>query len=104
MDHGLWSGGLVKMGPNRWGTDAEEWVLHVATAEPGVPKDESVVVEIIRNTLGIPDLEPVIHSVGRWTVGGVVAERLHVGRVLLLEVMPPTSTRRWAASAPTTLP
>ena len=84
MEHGMWSGGLVKMGPNRWGNDAEDWVLHVAAVEPGVPKDESVVVEIIRTTLGIPDLEPVIHSVGRWLVGGVVAERLRVGRVFLL--------------------
>jgi 2,4-dichlorophenol 6-monooxygenase len=83
MEHGMWSGGLVKMGPHRWGTDSEEWVVHAASG-PGIPKDESAVIETIRDILGIPDLEPVIHSVGRWTVGGVVAERLRVGRVLLL--------------------
>lgn len=83
MEHGMWSGSLVKMGPHRWGTDAEEWVVHAA-AGPGIPQDESVVVETIRKTLGIPELEPTIHSVGRWMVGGAFAERLHVGRVLLL--------------------
>ncbi len=83
MEFGMWSGALVKMGPHRWGTDAEEWVVHAA-APPGIPQDEAVVVERIRRLLGIPELEPVIHSVGRWQVGGSVAERLHVGRVLLL--------------------
>ncbi|WP_382309787.1 FAD-dependent monooxygenase [Herbiconiux sp. UC225_62] len=83
MEFGMWGGALVKMGPHRWGTDAEEWVVHVASP-PGIPQDEAVVVETIRKTLGIADLEPVIHSVGRWRVGGSFAERLHVGRVLLL--------------------
>ena len=78
------SGGLVKLGPHRWGTDSEEWVINAAADDGEIPRDESVVTEIIRETLGIDDLEPAIHSVGRWTLGGSVAEHLCIGRVLLL--------------------
>ncbi|MET3354360.1 UNVERIFIED_ORG: 2,4-dichlorophenol 6-monooxygenase [Xanthobacter viscosus] len=84
IGHGLWSGALVKMGPTRWGTDSEEWVCHIGMPETGIPQDEAVVVDMLRTTIGIPDLEPVIHSVGGWSIGGVVAEKLHIGRILLL--------------------
>lgn len=84
IGNGLWSGALVKMGPHRWGTDAEEWVSHLPMPETGIPQDESVVVDLLRTTFGIDDFNPVIHSVGGWTIGGVVAEKNQIGRVLLL--------------------
>lgn len=86
IGHGLWSGALVKMGPTRWGTDAEEWVCHVGVPEGGIPEDEAEVVSLVQKTLGVPeeDFHPVIHSVNKWSIGGDYADRLHVGRILMI--------------------
>jgi 2,4-dichlorophenol 6-monooxygenase len=79
-----WAGGLIKMGPHRWGNDSEEWVCHIPLlpgAEPDL--DEAAAVDRIRGMLGLPDIEPIVHSVNRWSVAGVVADRLHVGRIVI---------------------
>jgi 2,4-dichlorophenol 6-monooxygenase len=79
-----WAGGLIKMGPHRWGSDSEEWVCHLPLlpdAEPDL--DEAAAIDRIRGMLGLPEIEPVVHSVNRWSVAGVFAERLHVGRIVI---------------------
>ena len=76
---------LVPMGPDHWGPDSEEWVFHFtyATDDPGV-QDDAIVERDMREALGIGDHPVEIHKISRWSMEGVVASRLQVGRVLLL--------------------
>ncbi|MEV6196347.1 FAD-dependent monooxygenase [Streptomyces sp. NPDC051920] len=79
------AGVLVPMGPERWGPDSEEWVLHLnyGTDDERSLDDEAVVADL-RAALGIGDHPVHIHMISRWNVEGIVAERFREGRVLLL--------------------
>jgi 2,4-dichlorophenol 6-monooxygenase len=77
---------LVAMGPERWGTRSEEWVFHMTyppELEPLFDTDEKAVA-VMRERLGIPDLDAKVHLITRWKLEGLVAPRTRVGRVFLV--------------------
>ncbi len=76
---------LVPMGPERWGPDSEEWVFHLnyPSNDPRA-LDDGVIEADMRQALGIGDHPVRIHKITRWSLEGVVASRLQVGRVFLL--------------------
>ena len=79
------SGGMVvmaPMGPTRWGAESEEWVIHLGyTIDDPRAHDDGEVIADMRERLGIGDHPVEVHSVSRWTIGGLVADRFRSGRV-----------------------
>ncbi len=76
---------LVPMGPERWGPDSEEWVFHLNyPSDDPRALDDKVIEADMRRALGIGDHPVEIHKITRWSLEGVVASRLQVGRVFLL--------------------
>ena len=75
---------MVPMGPDRWGPDSEEWVIHLnyPAGDPRAQSDAQVEADA-RQALGIPDLPMKIHKVTRWSVEAVLAPAFRAGRVLL---------------------
>ena len=77
---------LVAMGPERWGRASEEWVFHMTyppDLEPLFDTDEKA-IGVMRERLGLPDLDIKVHVITRWRVEGLVAPATRVGRVFLL--------------------
>ena len=76
---------LVPMGPNRWGPASEEWVFHLnyPSDDPRALDDTQVEADM-RNALGIGDHPVEIHKITRWSLEGIVASQLRVGRVFLV--------------------
>jgi 2,4-dichlorophenol 6-monooxygenase len=74
---------MVPMGPEKWGPDSEEWVIHLNYAADQAPPDEQVEADV-RNALGIGDLPMQIHKITRWRMEAVIASKFQVGRVLLI--------------------
>jgi 2,4-dichlorophenol 6-monooxygenase len=76
---------MVPMGPERWGPDSEEWVIHLnyPVDDPRAQSDEQVEADV-RNALGLPDLPMTIHKITRWSVDAVMASAFRVGRVFLI--------------------
>lgn len=76
---------MVPMGPDRWGPDSEEWVVHLnyATDDPRGLDDDQVVADL-RTALGLPDHPLTVHLITRWSIEGVVADRFRDGRVFLV--------------------
>ncbi len=76
---------LAPMGPERWGPDSEEWVIHLnyPVDDPRAQSDEQVEADI-RNALGLDDAPMEIHLITRWSVDAVIASAFQVGRVFLL--------------------
>jgi len=76
---------MVPMGPDRWGPDSEEWVVHLnyPVDDPRSQSDARVEADV-RTALGIGDLEMKIHKITRWSVDAVIASAFRVGRVFLL--------------------
>ena len=76
---------MVPMGPQQWGPQSEEWVIHLnyPVDDPRAQSDAQVEADA-RQALGIPDLPMKIHKVTRWSVEAVMASAFRVGRVLLL--------------------
>jgi 2,4-dichlorophenol 6-monooxygenase len=76
---------MVPMGPERWGPDSEEWVIHVnyPVDDPRAQSDEQVEADV-RKAIGLPDTPMTIHKVTRWSVDAVMASSFRVGRVFLL--------------------
>jgi 2,4-dichlorophenol 6-monooxygenase len=74
---------MVPMGPEHWGPESEEWVIHL-----NYPVDcantEAEVEADVRRALGIGDLPMQIRKITRWSVDAVLASRFGVGRVFLL--------------------
>ncbi len=79
------SGALVPMGPQHWGPQSEEWVFHLLYPF-GDPRasDDDAVKEHMSRVLGIPDFQPEIHLMSRWSIEGIVASQLRVGNVFVL--------------------
>jgi len=76
---------LVPMGPERWGPESEEWVIHVQypVDDPRAQSDERIEADA-RAALGLPDVPMEIHKITRWSVEAVMADRYRVGRVFLV--------------------
>lgn len=76
---------LVPMGPDKWGTDSEEWVFHITFPGESLKNFSDDQVEAtMRGALGIPDLPMTIHKITRWAMEGVLASRFREGRVFLV--------------------
>jgi len=60
---------MVPMGPQRWGPESEEWVIHLnyPVGDPRAQSDAQVEAEA-REALGVPDLPMKIHKITRWSV------------------------------------
>ena len=74
---------MVPMGPERWGPDSEEWVIHLNYPVDCAETDAQVEADA-RKALGIGDLPMEIHKITRWSVEAVIASAFRVGRVFLL--------------------
>jgi 2,4-dichlorophenol 6-monooxygenase len=76
---------MVPMGPERWGPDSEEWVIHLTypVGDPRAQSDANVEADA-RTALGMPDAPWTIHKITRWSVEAVLASAFRVGRVFLL--------------------
>jgi 2,4-dichlorophenol 6-monooxygenase len=71
------------MGPDRWGPDSEEWVIHLNYPVDCAQSDAQVDADA-RRALGIGDLPMEIHKITRWSVEAVIASEFRAGRVFLL--------------------
>ena len=74
---------MVPMGPERWGPESEEWVIHLNYPVDCAQTDAEVEADA-RKALGIGDLPMKIHKITRWSVDAVLASAFRVGRVFLL--------------------
>src|SRR5208283_3482951 len=76
---------MVPMGPEQWGPQSEEWVIHLnyPADDPRAQSDAQVEADA-RTALGIPDAPWKIHKVTRWSVEAVLASAFRAGRVFLL--------------------
>ncbi len=74
---------MVPMGPERWGPDSEEWVIHLNYPVDTAESDAQVEADV-RGALGIGDHPMRIHKITRWSVEAVLASKFQVGRVFLL--------------------
>ncbi len=74
---------MVPMGPERWGPESEEWVIHLNYPVDCEESDAQVEADA-RKALGIGDLPMEIHKITRWSVEAVLASSFRAGRVLLL--------------------
>jgi 2,4-dichlorophenol 6-monooxygenase len=75
---------MVPMGPTKWGSQSEEWVVHLNYPydDPRSLDDEKVEADL-RFALGIGDYPLVIHTISRWASEGIVADKFSVGRVFV---------------------
>jgi 2,4-dichlorophenol 6-monooxygenase len=76
---------MVPMGPERWGPDSEEWVIHLnyPVDDPRAQSDEKIEADV-REALGLVDTPITIHKITRWSVDAVMASAFRVGRVFLV--------------------
>jgi len=76
---------MVPMGPERWGPDSEEWVIHLnyPVDDPRAQSDEKVEADV-RSAMGIGEHPMRIHKITRWSVDAVMASSFSVGRVHLV--------------------
>ena len=76
---------MVPMGPERWGPQSEEWVIHLnyPSGDPRAQSDTQVEADA-RTALGVPDAPWKIHKITRWSVEAVLASAFRAGRVFLL--------------------
>jgi 2,4-dichlorophenol 6-monooxygenase len=76
---------MVPMGPERWGPESEEWVIHLnyPVDDPRAQSDAQVEADV-RRALGLADLPMTIHKITRWSVEAVIASSFRRGRVFLV--------------------
>ncbi len=76
---------MVPMGPERWGSASEEWVIHInyPVDDPRAQSDAQVEADV-RASLGIPEVPMEIRKITRWSVEAVMADRYSQGRVFLV--------------------
>ena len=76
---------LVPMGPESWGPQSEEWVIHLnyPVGDPRAQSDAEVETDA-RRALGLADHPMKIHKITRWSVDAVMASSFRAGRVFLL--------------------
>jgi 2,4-dichlorophenol 6-monooxygenase len=76
---------LVPMGPENWGPDSEEWVIHVSHQGDDVKSlSDERIERNMRLALGIGELPMQIHKITRWAIEGVLATKFREGRVFVL--------------------
>lgn len=76
---------MVPMGPERWGPDSEEWVIHLNyPAGDTRTRSDAQVEADVRDAIGLRDVPMTIHKITRWSVEAVMASAFRVGRVFLL--------------------
>jgi 2,4-dichlorophenol 6-monooxygenase len=75
---------MVPMGPERWGPDSEEWVIHIQYPVDVPPVSDAEVEADARRALGIGQHPMEICKITRWAVDAVIAPAFRVGRVFLL--------------------
>jgi 2,4-dichlorophenol 6-monooxygenase len=76
---------MVPMGPEQWGPQSEEWVIHLnyPVGDPRAQSDAQVEADA-REALGVPGAPWKIHKITRWSVEAVLASAFRSGRVFLL--------------------
>lgn len=75
---------MAPMGPESWGGTSEEWVIHTSYGiDDQRAFDDEAVLADVRRSLGIGDHPMTVHTVTRWTIGGLVADRFRSGRVFV---------------------
>ncbi len=76
---------MVPMGPEKWGPESEEWVIHIQylVGDPREITDEEVLADV-RSAMEIGELPMDIHKISRWTVEAVLASSFPSGRVFLV--------------------
>jgi 2,4-dichlorophenol 6-monooxygenase len=76
---------MVPMGPEHWGPDSEEWVIHVnyPVDDPRAQSDERIEADV-REAIGLVDTSIAIHKITRWSVDAVMASAFQVRRVFLV--------------------
>jgi 2,4-dichlorophenol 6-monooxygenase len=76
---------MVPMGPERWGPESDEWVIHLnyPVDDPRAQSPEQVEADV-RAAMGIGEHPMRIHKVTRWSVDAVMASTFSVGRVHLV--------------------
>jgi 2,4-dichlorophenol 6-monooxygenase len=76
---------LIPMGPDTWGPESPEWVFHENYAKDDRRIfDDDEMISDMKTALGLPDLDPTIHKITRWSFEALVAERFREGRAFLL--------------------
>lgn len=76
---------MVPMGPNHWGPQSEEWVVHVSQQVDQVKDLSDADIEaMMRNALGVGDMPITFHKISRWSLEGLLAEKFRVGRVFIV--------------------
>src|SRR4030095_11150639 len=76
---------LVPMGPEHWGPSSEEWVFHLNYREGDHRAlDDAQLGADMRAARGMGTHPLRIHKITRWSLEGVVAQRLQAGRVFLV--------------------
>jgi 2,4-dichlorophenol 6-monooxygenase len=74
---------IVPQGPQQWGRESEEWLFVVSGEDLDASQLEKM-VQWVREAMGVPDLDPVIHGVSEWYMESVLADDFRAGRVFLL--------------------
>ncbi len=76
---------MVPMGPDHWGPESEEWVIHLSypVGDPRAQSNEKVEADV-REATGLLDAEMDIHRITRWSVDAVMASSFREGRVFLV--------------------
>ncbi|MCB0861868.1 MAG: FAD-dependent monooxygenase [Solirubrobacterales bacterium] len=76
---------MVPMGPEKWGPESEEWVIHIQylVGDPREVTDEDVLRDV-REAMEIGDFPMEIHKISRWTVDAVLASSFRKDRVFLV--------------------
>lgn len=81
---GTFHGSACALGPDDWGSDSQEWVVHQSFAW-GDPEaqDHDNLMRRAMGILGLPEIEPTVHAISRWEFEGVVAREYRVGNVFI---------------------
>ena len=81
---GTFHGSACALGPDGWGSDSTEWVVHQSFAwgDPDAQDHENLVRRAM-GILGLPDLTPTVHAVSHWEFEGVVAREYRAGNVFI---------------------
>lgn len=75
---------IVPMGPDKWGTESTEWVVHLSyPADDPSTFEDGKVEQDLRFALGIGNHPLDIHKISNWAAEGIMADRFAEGRVFL---------------------
>ncbi len=76
---------MVPMGPEHWGPESEEWVIHLnRLATDDEERSDEQLQDEVRAAMGIGEHPMRLHKITRWAVDAVMASAFSVGRVHLV--------------------